>query len=77
MKAASILLKEGLISSDIILMADEMYLQQGAQFQGGEFVGASTEGQLYKGIFVFFIVGLKELVPINVRASPETTINGR
>ena len=42
-KAASMLLKGGLISSDIILMADEMYLQQGAQFYGGEFVGANTE----------------------------------
>ena len=77
MKAASMLLKKGLISSDIILMADEMYLQQGAQFHGGEFVGANTEGQLYKGIFVFLIVGLKESVPIVVRASPETTINGK
>ena len=77
MKTASMLLKEELISSDIILMADEMYLQQGAQFKGGEFIGANTEGRLYKGIFVFLIVGLKESVPIVVKASPGTTINGK
>lgn len=76
MKAAKMLLKKGLISSDVILMADEMYLQQATQFHGGEFIGANSEGQLYKGIFVFLIVGLKKSVPIVVRASPETTISG-
>ena len=34
MKAAKRLLEEGNISVDVILMADEMYLQQECKFQG-------------------------------------------
>ena len=41
-------------------MADEMYLQQGTQFQGGEYVGANEDGKLYKGIVVFMINGIKK-----------------
>ena len=36
MNAAKILLENGSISSDVILMADEIYLQQGTQFHSGE-----------------------------------------
>ena len=76
MKAASILLQEGSISSDIILMADEMYLQKGTQFHSGQYVGANNEGEMYTGIVVFMIVGLKKSVPIVVRALPETSVTG-
>lgn len=76
MKAASLLLQSGSISSDVILMADEMYLQKGTQYHGGTYVGANNEGELFSGITVFMIVGLKKSVPIVVRAVPETSING-
>ena len=45
-------------------------------YQGGEYVGANHEGQLYKGIVVFMINGLNNTVPTVVRASPEVSING-
>ena len=57
-------------------MADEMYLQQSTQYHGGKFYGEDTDGNLFKGIVVFMIVGLKQSVPIVVRAVPETSVTG-
>ena len=57
-------------------MADEMYLDKGTQHQAGKYVGADCKGRLFKGIVAFMIVGLKESVPIIIRASPEITISG-
>ena len=42
-------------------MADEMYLQKGIQFHRGELVGANSDGELFDGIMVFMIVGLKKV----------------
>ena len=47
------------ISSDIVLMVDEMYLQKGKQFHGGEYIGADEDENLYKDIVVLMIAGLK------------------
>ena len=57
-------------------MADEMYLQKGSQYHGGEYVGADEEGNLYKGSVAFMIVGLKKSIPYIIKASHEVTING-
>ena len=70
MKAAEVFLHQDSILSDVILMADEMYLQKGAQFHAAEFVGANSDGELFGGIMVFMIVGLKKSIPIIVRALP-------
>ena len=75
-KAAKLLLEKKEISTDIILIADEMYLQKEEQFHALQRVGANEEGELYKGIVLFMITGLKASVPLVVRASPEVTING-
>jgi hypothetical protein len=75
-KAAKILNEKGEISKDIVLMADEMYLQKSSQYYAGNYVGANEEGDLYKGIVVFMISGLKKTVPTVIKASPETTVNG-
>lgn len=77
MKAAEMLLHQGSISSDVVLMADEMYLQKGAQFHGGEYIGGNCDGELFGGIMVFMIVGLKKSVPVVVRSLPETSLNGK
>ena len=74
--AAKILLEAGSVSSDVILMADEMYLQQSTQYHGGKFYGEDTDGSLFKGIVVLMIVGLKQSVPIVVQAVPETSVTG-
>ena len=62
-KAVKLLLEQGKISKDIILMTDEMYLDKGTQFHGGEYVGADIDGTLYKGIVTFMIVGLRKSIP--------------
>ena len=56
-------------------MADEMYLQKKVQYSGGDYVGADSDGNLYKGIFVFMISGLKKSLPIVIKGSPETKLN--
>ena len=61
-KAVKLLREKGEISTDCILMVDEMYLQKATQYQGGEYVGADEEGNLFKGIIVFMIVGLKKSI---------------
>ena len=76
MAAAKTLLAEGCISEDVILMSDEMYLQKSTKYHGGEYIGADNEGELFNGVNVFMIVGLKKSVPIVVRASPETSMTG-
>ena len=67
-KALKILRQNGKILNDCILMADEMYLEKATQYHSGEYVGADDEGNLYKGIVAFMIVGLKESIPSIVQA---------
>ena len=76
LKAVRRLREGGSISADCVLMADEMYLQKGTQYQGGQYVGADEDENLYKGVVVFMIVGLKESIPYVVQAVPEVTITG-
>ena len=75
--AAKMLKDKGVISKDIILMVDEMYLQKCIQYAGGQYIGADSNENFYKGIVVFMIQGLKESVPIVVKASPEVTLTGQ
>ena len=55
-------------------MIDEMYLQESAQYQSGEYV---EEENLYKGIFAFLVVVLKQSIPFVVQTIPEVTFNGQ
>ena len=71
-----ILRKKGEISDDVILMADEMYLQKCTQFHGGEYIGADVEGNLYKGVVALIIQGLKKSISFVIKALPETKITG-
>ena len=57
-------------------MADEMYLQQSTQYHGGKYYGADETENLFKGAVVYLIVGLRQSVPIVVRALPEISVNG-
>ena len=75
-KAQKILQKTGKISNDCILMVDEMYLEKASQYDSGEYLGADDEGNLYKGIVAFMIVGLKESIPYIVQAIPEVKFSG-
>ena len=53
-------------------MIDQMYLQKSAQYQSGENV---EERNLYKGIFAFLVVELKQSIPFLVQTIPEVTFN--
>ena len=75
-KAAQVLRENKAISEDIILMADEMYLRKKVQYSGDKYIGADKDGNLYKGIVVFMVCGLQKTLPIVVKASPETKLNG-
>ena len=55
-------------------MIDEMYLLKSLLYQSGEYV---EEGNLYKGIFAFLVVGLKVSIHFVVQTIPEVTFNGQ
>ena len=57
-------------------MVNEMFLQKEASYQSGDYVGKDEEGELYKGIACFMIVGLKQSVPHVIQAIPEVNISG-
>ena len=76
LKTAKVLRDNGNISEDVILMFDEMFLQKCAEYSGGETVGAEENGELYKGVMYFMIVGLKTNVPYIIKAIPEKEIDG-
>ena len=60
MKALKILLDKDKISRDVVLMADEMYLQKVVQYNSGEYVGADEDGSLYKDVVVLMEQGLQK-----------------
>ena len=76
LKAVKLLPKTGQISNDIIMIIDEMYLQKCIQYTDGEYLGSDDEGNLYKGIAVFMIQGLKQSVPVVAKACPEIAVKG-
>ena len=76
-KAAKSLKEKDAISNDLILMADEMYLQKSDvmgngkyPYSNGKYIGVDSSGNAYKGIMVFMICGLKASIPIVVKAWP-------
>ena len=75
-KCAQLLKESGKISEDVILMFDEMFLQKCEEYSGGETYGADEDGNLYKGVLSFMIVGLKSNVPYVVKTLPEKEITG-
>ena len=77
LKAAVLLKEKNAICQDVILMADEMYLQKKAVYSSGEYIGVDDSGNPFKGIVVFMICGLKASIPIVVKACPEISLNGK
>ena len=51
-------------------------MQKSAQYQSEEYVGVDEEGNLYKGIIAFMVVGLKQSIPFAVQAILEVIFNG-
>jgi len=66
-KAAKLLLDKDLISKDIVLMIDEMYLQKSVEYSSGEMIGCDEDDSMFKGIVGFMIVGLKQYIPYIIK----------
>ena len=75
LKALKTVHEKGSFSFDCILMIDEVYLQKSAQYQSGEYVGVDEEGNLYKGIVAFKVVGFRLSIPFVVQVIPEVAFN--
>ena len=54
-----------------------MYVQKEVQFQQGKLIGCDDNGDLFKGIIAFMIVGVWKNVPFVVKAVPESKIEGK
>ena len=54
-------------------MINQIFLQKSAEYQSGENV---EEGNLYKGIFAFLVVELKQFIPFVVQTIPEVPLTG-
>ena len=77
LKAARVLIEQGKIGTDVVLLLDEDYLQKDSQYQDGKLVGADNEGNLYKGAMTFMIDSLKKPIPFVIKAIPEIKIEGK
>ena len=53
MKALMLLLENGHVDRDVVLIIDEMYLLKSCEYSRGEFVGKNEDGVFYNGIMVF------------------------
>ena len=71
-----VLKENGSISEDVILLFDEMYLQKCEEYVGGKTVGTDEDGELYKGVVCFMIIGLKSNIPYIISTVPEKEIRG-
>ena len=76
MKALKIMLDKDEILRDIVLMADEMYLQKRVRYSSGEYVGADEGGSLYKGVVVLMVQGLQKTSVFVIKACQEVKVDG-
>ena len=68
--ALCLLLNNGLIGNDIVLLLDEMYLQPQVQFTGTTLIGCDHNLEMYKSILTFMVISLKRCVPFVLKAIP-------
>ena len=70
-KLAKLLKDEEKLSSDVCLIFDEKYLQKCEEYTGGQLIGAATNGELYKDIVPFMIIGIKQNTPCIIKSVAE------
>ena len=64
------------ISSNVILIFDEIYLQKCKEYIGGQTFGEDKDGNLYKGMMTFMIIGIGKNIHHVLHATPENRIDG-
>ena len=77
LKAVKLLLEQGQISKDVVLLLDKRYVQKCLQYHDGRVYGSDVEGKLFKGIMTFMIMGLKNNIPFVIKSIPESKIEGQ
>ena len=73
---AKALKESGSISTDVIVIFDEIYLQKCEEYFGGETFGVDENGEIFKGMLCFMLVGLKSNTPFIIKCVPEREVNG-
>ena len=74
--SSQIALEKKTVSSDYVLIIDEMYLQKPVQYHNDDFLEQDAEENLFRGIVVFMIVSFKKSIPIATHSFPEKKITG-
>ena len=74
-KSAKLLKDKEKISSDVCFIFDKMYLQKCEEYTGVQLISATTNGELYKGIVSFMIIGIKQNTPYIIKSVPEIKIH--
>ena len=75
-KSLQVLFREGKVDSECMLLIDEMYLEKSCQYHGGQYYGKDEDGELYSGIVVFMVVGLRKSIPYVIKTLPERKLRG-
>ena len=73
---AKALKESGSISTDVIVIFDEIYLQKCEEYFGGGTFGVDENGEMFKGMLCFMLVGLKSNTPFIIKCVPEREVNG-
>ena len=73
---AKILKENGCISSDVILIFDEIYIQKSEEYFGGETFGTDEDGAMYNGLVCFMIIGLTKTIPYVLYSLPKKNLIG-
>ena len=74
--SAKILKENGKISSDVILIFDEIYIQRCEEYSGGASFGVDENNILYNGVVCFMIVGLATNIPYVLQSIPKQNLVG-
>ena len=72
MSVGKALKESGSISTDVIVIIDEKC----EEYFGGETFGVDENGEIFKGMLCFMLVGLKSNTPFIIKCLPESEVNG-
>ena len=75
-KAVKVLLNQGKIGENVVLLLDEIYLQKDVQYQSGKLFGVGSAGNLFKFVMTFMINSFKQSIPFAIKAITEVKIEG-
>ena len=75
LEVAKLLLEKQPVSSDCVLIIDEMYIQKSLQYYSGDFMGQDEEGNLHQRI-VLFMIASAFLLSSDLFLKQKSLVNG-